>query len=390
MTPYPTPHLRDAVTSIEKQQILAVSELALGDKSVIPLWYGESDVPTARFICEAAAEAMYAGETFYSHKRGTPELIGALSAYLGDLYGRPVARERISVTSSGMTAIMLCLQCIVDAGDNVIVVNPVWPNAQSAVRVLGGEVRYVTLDATEGRWSLDMDRLVDAMDGRTRAVFVNSPNNPTGWVMPGEQQREMLQHCRKRGIWIVSDEVYARMVYEGRSAPSFLEIAEPDDPVLVINSFSKSWAMTGWRIGWIVHPARIGDLLGNMIEFNYSCVPPFLQRAATVAITEGEPVVEEIVDYCRRGRDVISQRLPSMPRIEGFAPPEASFYAFFRIAGVEDSLAFAQDLVRRAKLGVAPGTAFGPGAERWFRLCFAQTPQRLAEAMDRLERGLAA
>jgi len=383
-----TPYIRPQVAGIEEQQILAVSRLALGDPSVIPLWYGESDIPTPQFICDAAAEAMRAGETFYTHKRGIPELRQTLAGYMGALYGRDVDVERVSVTASGMNAIMMMLQCMVDPGDNVIIVSPVWPNAQSAVRLMGGEPRYVTLDPGPSGWHLDMGKLAAAIDDRTRAIFVNSPNNPTGWMMPADQVAEMLALARERSVWILADEVYARMVYDRNAAPSFLEVAEPDDPVIVINSFSKSWAMTGWRMGWLVHPPEQGGLFGNVIEFNYSCVAQFLQRAGIVAIEEGEPFVAEMLSHCRRGRDIVDSRLPRLKGIVDYRTPEASFYAFFRIEGVNDSLGFARDLVRGAHVGIAPGTAFGPGAETWFRLCFAQTEETLNAAFDRLEAAL--
>ena len=380
--------LRASVTSIERQQILAVAEVGLGDPSVIPMWYGESDIPTPSFICDVVGQQLSKGDTFYTHKRGTDSLRTALKTYLDDLYSIDVDVDRLTVTSSGMTAIMLCLQCIIDAGDNGIVVNPVWPNAQSAIRSLGGQARFASLSSDQGVWSLDLNRIFDQCDERTKVIFVNSPNNPTGWIMPDEQIVELLSFCRDRGIWLISDEVYHRMVYTGRAAPSFLTHARDDDPVLVINSFSKAWAMTGWRIGWLVHPAGLGDILGNMIEFNYSCVPPFLQEAAVTALREGEGFVAEMVDYCRRGRDIVTQSFTSIPQILDYSPPTASFYGFFRIEGQSDTLPFAQNLVREAKIGIAPGTAFGPGAEDWYRICFAQKPDTLTEAMDRLRKAL--
>ncbi|MBO6861034.1 MAG: pyridoxal phosphate-dependent aminotransferase [Alphaproteobacteria bacterium] len=387
----PIGHIRPAVAGIEEQQILAVSKLALGDPSVIAMWYGESDLPTDTAIRQVAIESLNAGETFYGHKRGLPEFQAALATYMSDLYGRAIAPDRVSLTQSGMSAIMMIFQTILDPGDNAVIVCPVWPNAQSVVRALAGEPRYAVLDNDEARgWHLDLEKVFAQCNERTRAIFVNTPNNPTGWTMPLDQMRELLNFARERGIWIVSDEVYARMVYDGRAAPSFLEIAEPDDPVLSVNSFSKSWAMTGWRIGWITHPPQIGELLGNMIEFNYSCVPTFLQRGGIHAIEQGEGAVAAMIDHCRTGRGICSQRLPNLPRVSGYREPEASFYGFFRIDGTEDrTLETCQRLVREAKVGIAPGTAFGPGAEGWYRLCFAQSPERLSTAFDRLESGLA-
>ncbi len=377
--------VRDAVAEIEKQQILAVAEVAFDDPDVIALWYGESDLTTPSFIREEAMRALGAGDTFYTLKRGIPDLLDAIAAYTSNVYDIPMEADRVTLASSGMTAIMLALQSILNAGENVIIVSPVWPNAQSAVRVLGDEPRYVTLENDGSGFALDLEKIYAATDEKTRAVFVNSPNNPSGWVMPSEQQAELMEFCRSKGIWIIADEVYARMVYDGKAAPSFLTVSRPDDPLLVINSFSKSWAMTGWRMGWITHPASMGDLIGNLIEFNYSCVPPFLQPAAAKALREGEGFVAEMVDYCRQARDIVSQRLPSIPGIKGYQPPAASFYAFFQVDGVTDTLGFAQDLARNGKVGIAPGTAFGPGAEGWFRMCFAQKPERILTAMDRLE-----
>lgn len=387
----PIGHIRPAVAGIEEQQILAVSKLALGDPSVIAMWYGESDLSTDTRIREVAINSLNAGETFYGHKRGLPEFQTALAAYMSDLYDRPIGADRVSVTQSGMSAIMMIFQTILDPGDNAVIVGPVWPNAQSVVRALAGEPRYAVLDNDEARgWHLDLEKVYAQCDDRTRAIFVNTPNNPTGWVMPLDQMRELLEFARERGVWIVSDEVYARMVYDGRAAPSFLEIAEPDDPVLSVNSFSKSWAMTGWRIGWITHPPQLGELLGNMIEFNYSCVPTFLQRGGVHAVEQGESAVATMIDHCRTGRAICSQRLPTLPHVSGYREPDASFYGFFRIDGTADrTLETCQRLVREAKVGIAPGTAFGPGAEGWYRLCFALSPDRLSQAFDRLESGLA-
>ena len=387
----PLGHIRPAVAGIEEQQILAVSKLALGDPSVIALWYGESDLPTDPALRQPAIASLNAGETFYSHKRGLPEFTDALAAYMTDLYAKPVAADRVTLTQSGMSAIMLIFQMILDPGDNAVIVSPVWPNAQSVVRALAGTPRFVALDNDDAQgWHLDMEKIRAQCDDRTRAIFVNSPNNPTGWVMPPEQLAEMLEFARERGIWIVADEVYNRMVYDGRAAPSFLDIAGPDDPVLVVNSFSKSWAMTGWRMGWITHPAELGELLGNLIEFNYSCVPVFLQRGGMAAVQHGEKAVATMIDHCRAGREICDRRLPALPHVTGYRSPTASFYGFFHIPGTEDrTLQICQDLVRNAKVGIAPGTAFGPGAEGWYRLCFAQSPDRLEEAFNRLESGLA-
>jgi len=378
--------IRAAISALEPQLIADVSKLALGDPKVIPLWFGESDVATPEFIRRAAKEALDRGETFYTHTRGIPPLREALADYLSGLYQRPVALERVSVTTAGMNAIMLAMQLVLEAGDNAVMVTPLWPNAAAAARIMGAEAREVALAREQGRWRLDLDQLFAACDGATRLIFINSPSNPTGWMMTREEQRAVLDFCRARNIWLLADEVYARIVYQGRAAPSFLDIAEPEDPLLVANSFSKAWAMTGWRIGWLIAPAALGDLLGEMVQHNVSGVTTFLQPAAVTALKEGEPFVREMVERCRRGRDIVADHLATMPRVR-FTPPDAAFYAFFEVDGVADSLALAKRIVTEAGVGLAPGAAFGKGGEGGFlRLCFAQAPELLALAMERLKR----
>jgi aspartate/methionine/tyrosine aminotransferase len=376
--------LRPEVLAIETQQIMQVSTLAMDDPDVIAMWYGESDVKTPDFICDAASAALKRGQTFYTHKWGIPALRETLAIYNGGLYGIDVATERVTVTSSGMTGIMMLMQALVGAGDNILLVDPIWPNGASAAQVMGGEVRRVSLDAnSQGDWHLDLDKLFAAANERTKLIFVNSPGNPTGWMMEQDQQQTLLNFCRARGIWIIADEVYGRLVYDRRVAPSFLEIATPDDSVVVVNSFSKSWAMTGWRMGWLIHPAWISEQLGDLVEFNTSGTPEFLQEAGIVAVRDGEDTVAAMLELCRVGRDAASRRLAEMPRVI-YNLPTAAFYAFFKVDGMENSLEFAKRLALEYKVGVAPGTAFGPSGEGWLRLCFAQSPKRIDEAMNRL------
>ncbi|MGO8920257.1 MAG: pyridoxal phosphate-dependent aminotransferase [Stellaceae bacterium] len=377
--------VRPIVEAMPFTKIGQVAMAGLGDPEVIPLWFGESDLPTPAFICEAAAAAMRRGHTFYTFKRGIPELRQAIAQYLTGLYATPVAAERVIVTSSGMSGIMLMAQTLIEPGDNMVIVSPVWPNINDAVTVLGGEARAVALTPTEtGAWRLDLARLMEACDARTRAVFVNSPANPTGWVMRRDEQQALLDFTRKRGLWLIADEVYGRILYTGaRAAPSLLDVAAPEDRVVVINSFSKAWAMTGWRLGWLVAPREIQEVADKIVEFNTGCAPTFLQHAAVAAITEGEGFVAEMVARCRAGRDLVVPRLQRFPRLR-VAAPDGAFYAFAAVEGVSDSLAFAKEVLARVKVGVAPGVAFGLGGEGHIRLCFASAPARLAQALDRL------
>jgi aspartate/methionine/tyrosine aminotransferase len=378
------------IADIPTSRIGDVAAVGRGDPDVIPLWFGEGDLPTPRFICDAAERAMHAGETFYTWQRGIPELRQAIARYTGALYGIDCTPDRITVTGSGMQAIILTCQALIDPGDNIVVVSPVWPNIVSALGIVRGVSKPVQLERKDGvNWSLDPDRLFDAVDERTRAIFVNSPSNPTGWTMPADQQKAVLDFARQRGIWVMADEVYARIVYNAPHAPSFLEHATADDPLIVLQSFSKPWAMTGWRLGWMTSPDSFGEEIAKLLQFNLSGSPAFLQRGAVAAIEQGDGFVKTMVDRCRAGGELVFQRLSALPQVS-IARPEAAFYAFFSVDGITDSLAFAKKLVTDHRVGIAPGVAFGPGGEGNFRLCFASSPERLSTAMDRIEAGIRA
>jgi aspartate/methionine/tyrosine aminotransferase len=380
----PVAPIRPEIEALADSHIVEVWKLGFQVPDVIGLWVGEGDLPTPAFICEAAAEALRRGDTFYTHKRGIPELRQALIDYHRKIYGVSLADDRIAVTSAGMNAMMLAMESLVGAGDNAVCVTPVWPNIFATIEILGGAVRHLPLDPTPAGWQLDLDRLFAACDGRTRVIYLASPGNPTGWVMPRQQQRDILEFARRRGIWIIADEVYGRIVYDGApAAPSFLELATPEDAVVVVNSFSKAWAMTGWRIGWMVMPARLTATVDKLIEFNTSGAQPFLQRACVVAIQQGEPFLKELVQRYAAARELVLQRLGGMRRVR-IVRPEAAFYVMFGVDGMADSLAFAKRLVHETHVGLAPGSAFGPGGDGHLRLCFAASRERLSEAMDRL------
>jgi aspartate aminotransferase len=381
------PLIRPEISDLADSKIVEVWKLGFTVPDVIGLWVGEGDQPTPSFICDAALASLQAGETFYTQKRGIPELRQALVDYHRELYGVSLADERIAVTSAGMNAMMLIMQAIVSPGDNVVVVTPVWPNLAATIEIMSGEVRELALEATPAGWRLDLDRLFAACDNRTRAIYVASPGNPTGWVMPAEQQQAVLDFCRKRGLWVVADEVYARLIYDRKVAPSFLSLAAPDDRLFVVNSFSKTWAMTGWRVGWLIMPAGLAPIFDKLMEYNTSGGQTFLQRGCVAAIRQGEGFVAETVARYRAARDLVMQRLGGMRRVRA-TRPEAAFYVMLHVDGMEDALHFAQRLVHEAKVGLAPGSAFGAGGEGFLRLCFACSLPRLSEAMDRLQKVL--
>jgi aspartate aminotransferase len=375
---------RRAIEAMPDSPIIDVWRLGIGRNDVIGLWAGESDLPTPQAFCDAASRALAAGNTFYSPNRGTAGLRDAIRSYYDRLCAIDVEDARIAVTCGGMNAVMLVAQAIVEPGDNVVCVTPSWPNILRAVTIAGGEVRSVPLDHGDDGWHLDLQRLFDACDSRTKAIYYASPGNPTGWMMEAGQQRQVLEFVRSRGIAILADEVYQRIVYDRPYAPSLLEIASPDDPVFVVNSFSKAWLMTGWRMGWLVYPRSMLGTFEKLLQFNTSGGQAFLQAGAAVALNEGEPVVEAFVARCRGGRQIALDRLRA---IEGLhvVPANASFYLMFSIDGVTDTLEFCKRAVHEAGVGLAPGIAFGEGSAHQIRLCYARSDANLIEALDRLE-----
>jgi aspartate/methionine/tyrosine aminotransferase len=379
--------IRHDVEQLEDSPIVEVWRMGYGDPAVIGMFAGEPDLPTPDFICQAAADSLAAGQTFYTPNRGIAEMREALIEYNRRIYGVEIPQQRITLTPSGMSAVMLIAQATVQAGDNAVAITPSWPNVMRAMQINGAEVREVAMGAGNEGWRLDLDAVFAACDERTRVIYTASPGNPTGWMMNREEAERMLAFARERGIAIISDEVYHRTVYDTKAAFSFLQIARPDDPVFVVNSFSKAWAMTGWRLGWIVYPEGCVEAFEKLIQFNTSGAPEFLQRGAIAALRHGEEFVDHFAKRCGEGRAVVNARLGAMKRVRNI-PSAGAFYAMFEVEGVTDTLAFCKRAVVEAKIGMAPGIAFGKGAEKAIRLCYAKSPALLHEAMDRLERFL--
>ena len=381
--------MRQTVLDLEESKIREVANAGMGRSDVLAFWFGESDEPTPEFIREAAIASLRAGETFYAHNLGLPELREAIAGYATKLHGG-VGAERIAVTSGGVNALMLACQAVVDAGDEVVAVTPVWPNLPAQALIMGAKLRPVSLQPHDGGWTLDLQRLLDAITPATRLLIVNAPNNPTGWTLTREEQQAILAHCRKTGTWILADEVYERLYYEPTSkgcAPSFLDVAEPDDRLIVAHSFSKSFLMTGWRLGWLVMPPAMTHQMGKLIEFNTSCASVFTQRAAVEAIRRTDEVTPRVVAHLKQCRDTLVPLLQALPRVE-LTPAKGGMYAFFKLDGFDDSLLLAKRLVAEAGIGLAPGNAFAPEAQGWLRWCFAARPEKNAAGLERLARFL--
>jgi aspartate/methionine/tyrosine aminotransferase len=375
------------VRALAASKIRELYNEGLGRRDVLALWVGEPDEPTPQFIREAATASIGAGELFYTHNLGIPELREALAQYVSRLHRR-TAPEQVAVTSAGVNALMLASQLLVDPGDRVVEVVPLWPNLQEIPKILGAEVVTVPLEFAPGGWTLDLERLLGSLTPGTRALYLNSPNNPTGWTVSRAEQRAILEHCRRHGIWIFADDAYERLYFgSGGVAPSFLDLMQAEDRVISTNTFSKSWCMTGWRLGWLVVPPSLVADLGKLIEYNTSCAPVFVQRAGIAAVSEGEALIAHMLERLRRARDFLVAELRKLPRVE-VAVPEGTMYVFFRIGGMTDSLAFCKELVRTQGLGLAPGAAFGPAGEGYVRWCFAAETPKLADGVARLARAL--
>jgi aspartate/methionine/tyrosine aminotransferase len=379
--------LRASARTLPASGILAVFNYGRTKAGLIPLWAGEGDLPTPRFICDAAARSLAAGETFYTANRGIPELRQALARYTSRVYGQTFSAEEFFVVGGGMQAIQLATQAIAGPGDEIVVPTPAWPNFAGAAECQGAKAVPAPMALTAEGWTLPLDKLFAACGPRARAIVVNSPSNPTGWIASRAELEAILEFARRRGLWIIADEIYGRFVYEGAPAPTFLELRRPGDLIIFANTFSKNWAMTGWRIGWMQAPPAIGQVIENLVQYNTSGVATFMQRAAIAALEDGEPFLAEQLARARAGRDIALKALAPFKTVRLEAPAGA-FYLFFSIDGLEDSSAAALKLVDEANVGLAPGTAFGAGAEPYLRICFLRSAAELTEAMGRLARWL--
>ncbi|MER9065583.1 pyridoxal phosphate-dependent aminotransferase [Mesorhizobium sp. M0902] len=375
--------LRAEARAAPESGIVAVMNRGRGRDGMIPLWAGEGDLPTPAFITDAAAKALAGGETFYTWQRGIPELRQALARYYTRHFGKTFANEEFIVTGSGMHAIQMAIDAVAGKGDELVYLSPAWPNFAAAAGVAGAVPVAVTLDESGNGWSCDVDKIAAAITPRTKALFVNTPSNPTGWTADKETLQAILDLARERGLWIIADEIYSLFHYGHGRAPSFIDIMADEDRILFVNSFSKNWAMTGWRIGWIkIHPA-LQQVFENLVQYSTSGVAQFMQRGAVVALDEGDAFIVEQVERARAARDLVCGILAETGRAR-FTVPQGAFYLFFAVDGISDSRAAAFDMVDRANVGLAPGTAFGPGGEAFLRLCFHRRLDQLEEAANRL------
>jgi aspartate/methionine/tyrosine aminotransferase len=370
--------------------IVNVAMYGMAKPGLIAFWSGQGNLPTPEAFCTPTIESLRQGETFYTWQRGIPELREALARYHTKHYGRRFDAENFVVTGGGMQAIQNAIQMIAGDGDEVIIPTPAWPNYAGPLRIQGTVPVEVPMLFQNSKWSVDLDRLFAAITPRTKAICINSPSNPIGWTATREDLIAIRDVARKHGIWILADEVYSRFYYgddaSGR-APSFLDICDTEEQLILCNTFSKNWAMTGWRQGWVQAPKVLAPVLERFVQYNTSGSPVFLQRGCMAALDHGDDFVSAQVATARRNRDKVVAALSRHDNIE-FQVPDGAFYMFFKIAGMTDSLTTARRIIDEANIGLAPGAAFGTAGEGFMRMCYLKDDANLDEGLARFENWL--
>jgi len=385
--------LSSSICAVPYSRIRELAEVALGTPGVLRLYFGESSLPTPDFIRQAAKRALDAGFTFYTENAGMPSLREALADYYRRMHGVTLDPGReITVTQSGLQALHSAIRCTLDPGDEALILTPAWPNGASIVKMSNACPVEVPYALCGDRYAIDWSALEAAVTSRTRMLLYTSPSNPLGWVATTEDQDSLLEFCREHRLWLIADEVYERLWHEadrpGAPAPSFLRKASRDDAVSVVQSFSKSYCMTGWRIGWLAARADMAQKAARLNEFMVCHPASFIQKAAETALADGEPFIHEMANRLKANRDFCLDALGRMPRVS-IPRPDGAFYLFPGIEDLADSFAFSKRLLEETSVGVAPGVAFGAGGEGSIRICYAAERTVLEPAMDRLGKFLA-
>jgi len=384
-----SPELADSVLRVPHSRIRELAEMAMAMPDVLRLYFGESDQPTPDFVKRAAVQALEDGYTFYSENAGLPSLRSAIAGQYARLHGVELdPASEVIVTASGVQALHLAIRCVLDAGDEALCLTPAWPNGAAIVQLSNATAVELAQPLDGERYTVDFDALEAAVSPRTRLLLYTSPSNPLGWTATEQEQQRLLDFARAHGLWLIADEVYERLNYQaeqpGDPTPSILRLAGRDDAVIVIGSFSKTYCMTGWRVGWLVCPSTFGRRAGPLNEFVISHAPTFAQKAAETALAEGEEWVRSLVTDLREKRDLCLAALRALPGVT-VPDPDGAFYLFPRVDGLEDSFEFCRRLLVESRVGLAPGVAFGAGGEGSVRLCYASDRRVLEAALDRLD-----
>lgn len=376
-------NLNPTSANVPESGIVALVNYARDKEGIIPLWVGEGDLPTPDFISDACCASLKRGETFYTWQRGIPQLRQSLADYHARLFNRPFESENFFVIGSGMQAIKIALEAVGGAGKEMIYFSPAWPNFKAAAEIAYVAPVSVPLKLEDTKWVLDMDAVRSAITPNTRAIFVNTPSNPTGWCASADEIKALIEISRQKNIWIIADEIYTQFHYSEGHAPSFMDYTDANDKVIYVNSFSKNWSMTGWRVGWIHAPEEIGQVLENLIQYSTSGVSHFMQQGAVAALNKGDDYLNSQIERAIKARDIFCDALLSTGRVK-MAKPEGAFYAFFQIDGVGDTMSEAFKIVDEANVGLAPGSAFGEDGNDYFRACFHRRLEDVEEAASRL------
>ena len=375
---------RSELANVAESPMVQIATIAESMPGSLKLCYGESDMPTPEFICRAAHEAALAGHTFYTHTAGYTELRQAIADKILALHRVRYAPAEIMATVGGTMAIYAAIRAFVGHGDNAIILSPAYAIFSNAVIMSGGEPRPVPLARHRDSFALDLDRVRAAIDANTRLLIVNSPSNPTGWMITEDEQRALVEIADRHDLVLLADEVYERLVY-GREAiaPSFARVETNRDRLIIVNSFSKTYNMTGWRLGWAQTSARTITTMYRAVEFMTSNPTAMVQQAGIVALRDGEPYIAELLEHYAKRRDQVVRALQDIPGVT-LPTPQGAFYAFPKIAAASDSTAFTRALVRETGVALAPGVGFGSDGEGYIRVCFASTEATLTSALSRL------
>ncbi len=386
------PQVAASAARVPYSRIRELAEIAMSMDGVLRLYFGESNLPTPPYIKRAAQRAMDEGYTFYTENAGLPSLRRAIAGHYARIQGVDLGPKReVVVTASGVQALNIAIRCALDPGDEALVLTPAWPNGSASVQMANAAPRHVPHQLRDHRYQVDFEALEAAVTPRTRLLLYTSPSNPLGWVATVEDQRKLLDFARRRDLWLLADEVYDRLYWAGARlgapAPSILKLAEPDDAVIVIQSFSKSYCMTGWRVGWLVARADLAGNAARLNEFVISHAPSFAQKAGETALADGEPELLSMLERLRRNRNFCLEALQGIRGLTAPAP-DGAFYLFPRIDGLRDSFEFCRRLLQEYRVGLAPGSAFGKGGEGSVRICYAAESSILEPAMERLAKFL--
>lgn len=380
-------HVAERVRQLRPSPTLAVSDRARALRQqgidVIDLGGGDPDFPTPTHICQAAADAMFRGETHYVASAGIPELRRAIARKLQAENRIPVTPDEIIVTPGGKAALFVSILALVGPGDDVLMFDPGWVSYEPMVLMAGARCLHVPL-LPEENYRITREAIEAVLTPQTRLMIVNSPNNPTGRVLTREEAEAIVAVAQEHDIVVISDEIYEKIIYDGHEHLSLAAFPGMAERTLTVNGFSKAYAMTGWRLGYVAGPAPLIRQIMKVHSHSATCATSFAQWGGVAALEGPQDVIDAMVAAWDRRRRFVTERLNAIP---GFRCPlpEGAFYAFPDVSGTGLSgQEVAQRLIEEAYVGVTPGDAFGASGSGCIRLSFATADELLERALDRI------